>query len=300
MVEAEASKVLFESDRIRARLVDFVVRSVRHEQEHLAVSSVSEWPKELVEYLASKGLRYQDGKRTTSPIRILSADMVLRGIATPAQLGWPERTKKELVMVLRNRSSTGLLDHNKIKSHEHFRGNGWTNLIAARQARAVRDEKQTDKAVALVKEYGEKNGSLTPAKLLAKRRAQDEADLANGMSHRDIDQRNRGLASQQASHIRMKIRAGLAGVRVTQCKEIERMLAEKKNISSDLYRKKEMPDEQLSKGCYDEALKVLPAWLAARKNRLQQDKKEGKSVHGKRANLNKSIGEKAYKKLKEM
>lgn len=82
-------------------------------------------------------------------------------------------------MVLLNRSSTGLLDHNRVKSYKHFRDNGYTNLVAARKARAIRDKKQTDKAVALVKEYGEKNGSLTPAKLLEKRKAQDEADLAN-------------------------------------------------------------------------------------------------------------------------
>jgi hypothetical protein len=78
------------------------------------------------------------------------------------------------------------------------------------------------------------------------------------------------------------------------------MLAEKAgNLSAILYQKLEMPDEKLTKGCYNEALKVLPAWLAAREKRVNQMKKEGKNVHGKNANLAPSIGEKAYKKLKQ-
>lgn len=299
-IEAESQKALFESDQIKARLVEFVIQAVKREQENLVVSSVSEWPKEIVEYLASKGLRYQDGERTTSPIRILSADMVLRGIATPAQLGWPNRTRKELVLVLMNRSSTGLLDNNKTKSHEHFQANGYTNLVAARAARAARDEKQTDKAVDLVQEYEKKHGTLTPPAIVEKRRAKDAADLANGISQEAIDKRNRTHATNQSSHIRMKVRAKLAGVRVNEVKEIELMLSEKEKMSSQLWRQLEMPDEKLSKGCYAEALEVLPAWLDARKKRLEQDKKEGKNIIGKRANLTKSIGEVAYKKLKEI
>lgn len=78
------------------------------------------------------------------------------------------------------------------------------------------------------------------------------------------------------------------------------MFAEQSRIfSTNLWRKLKMPDEKLGKGCYTEALKILPAWSDARKKRLAQQKKEGKSVHGKRANPNNSIGEKAYKKLKE-
>jgi hypothetical protein len=51
------------------------------------MSSVSEWPTDIVKYLASKGVRYEDGTRTTAPVRELSANMILCGIATPTQLG---------------------------------------------------------------------------------------------------------------------------------------------------------------------------------------------------------------------
>jgi hypothetical protein len=51
------------------------------------VSSVSDWPADIVKYLASNGLRYNYGTRTTAPVRVLSADMILCGIATPTQLG---------------------------------------------------------------------------------------------------------------------------------------------------------------------------------------------------------------------
>jgi len=300
-VEAEAKKVLLASDQIKTELIEFVVQSVKSEQEDLVRSSVSEWPEAIVGYLASKGLHYQDGERTTSPIRILSADMVLRGIATPAQLGWPNRTKKELVLVLMNRSSTGLQDSNKRGSQKHFKENGYLNLVAAREARAARDKKQADKAIALVAEYEKKHGTQTPAGVIKKRRAKDAADLAAGMSQEDIDKRNRAHVQQQAAHIRMKIRADLAGVRVNQCKDVELMLAEQsKIINTHLWRKLKMPNEKLSKGCYAEALKVLPAWLDARKKRLEEEKKQGKSVVGKRANLTKSIGEVAYKKLKKI
>jgi hypothetical protein len=111
----------------------------------------------------------------------------LRGIATPAQLQWPKRSKKELLMGFMNRSSTGLLDSNKVKSREHFKANGWTNLIAAREARAARDKEQIAKAIALVDEHEKKHGTLTPAHVIEKRKAKDEADLANGMSQDDID-----------------------------------------------------------------------------------------------------------------
>jgi hypothetical protein len=67
---------------------------------------------------------YEDDTRTTVPIRVLSTNMVLRGIATPAQLQWPKRSKKELPIVLINRSSTSLLDSNKVKSREYFKANG--------------------------------------------------------------------------------------------------------------------------------------------------------------------------------
>jgi hypothetical protein len=111
----------------------------------------------------------------------------LRGIATPAQLQWPKRSKKELLMGFMNRSSTGLLDSNKVKSREHFKANGWTNPIAAREARAARDKEQIAKAIALVDEHEKKHGTLTPAHVIEKRKAKDEADLANGMSQDDID-----------------------------------------------------------------------------------------------------------------
>jgi hypothetical protein len=53
-------------------------------------------------------------------------------------------------MVLMNRLSTGLLDVNKVKSHDYFRANDWSNLVAAREARAVRDKEQTAKAAATI------------------------------------------------------------------------------------------------------------------------------------------------------
>jgi hypothetical protein len=61
-----------------------------------------------------------------------------------------------------------------------------------------------------------------------------------------------------------------------------------------------MPDGELKRGCYDEALEVFPAWLAERERekRKNQLKKAGKDVNGKNANLAQSIGEKAFKKLK--
>jgi hypothetical protein len=300
-VEEESRKALLNSDQMKARLIEFVVRTVKKEQDEVVMSSVTDWPTDIVKYLASKGLYYKDDKRTTAPIRVLSADMVLRGIATPSQLQWPQHSKKELLMILMNRSSTGLLDSNRIKSQEHFKANGFSNLIAARKARAVRDEQQTAKAIALVDDYEKKHGSVTSAATIRKRQQKDAADLANGMPQKEIDERNNLARAQQASHIRMKIRANLAGVKsVTKFKGVERMLAEKAgNLSAILYQKLEMPDEKLTKGCYNEALKVLPAWLAAREERVNQMKKEGKNVHGKNANLAPSIGEKAYKKLKQ-
>jgi hypothetical protein len=51
------------------------------------MSSVSGRPAEIVKYLASNGRRYEDSTRTTAPIRVLSANMILCGIATPTQLG---------------------------------------------------------------------------------------------------------------------------------------------------------------------------------------------------------------------
>jgi hypothetical protein len=50
------------------------------------MSSVSEWPADIIKYLASKGLHYEDGTRTTAPVRVLSADMIVRDIATPTEL----------------------------------------------------------------------------------------------------------------------------------------------------------------------------------------------------------------------
>jgi hypothetical protein len=300
-VEEEAQKALLNSDQMKARLIEFVVQTVEKEQDNLVVSPAKQWPREIIEYLASKGLHYEDGKRTIPPIRILSADMVLRGIATPAQLGWPAYTKKQLVGKLMNRSSTGLLDKNKKGSQEHFKKNGWTNLVAAREARAARDKNQTAKALALVDEYEKNHGVLTSPAIIQKRKEKDAADLANGMSQEKIDKRNEVSRAMAASHIKMKIRADLAGVSVRKCKEVELMLAEKKGImNTALWRKVEMPNEKLKEGCYAEALKVLPAWLDQRQKRLAQMKKEGKNVNGKRANLSKSIGEVAYKKLKEI
>jgi hypothetical protein len=40
--------------------------------------------------------------------------------------------------------------------------------------------------------------------------------------------------------------------------------------------------------------------LAKREKRKNKMKEEGKSVHGKRANLAQSIGEKAYRRLKKI
>jgi hypothetical protein len=51
------------------------------------MSSVSDWPADIVKYLASNGLRYEDGTRTTATVCVLSADVIIRGIATPTQLG---------------------------------------------------------------------------------------------------------------------------------------------------------------------------------------------------------------------
>jgi hypothetical protein len=48
------------------------------------MSSVLRWPAEIVKYLASNGIFHEDSTRTTAPIRMLSADMVLRSIATPS------------------------------------------------------------------------------------------------------------------------------------------------------------------------------------------------------------------------
>lgn len=73
--------------------------------------------------------------------------------------------------------------------------------MAARKARAIRDEKQTDKAVALVTEYETIHGTLTSTYGIQKRRAKDAADLANGISQEVIDKRNRGIMSQQAAHV---------------------------------------------------------------------------------------------------
>jgi hypothetical protein len=95
--------------------------------------------------------------------------MVLRGIATLAQLQWPKSTERGFLMFLMNRLDTGLLDSNKVKSREHFKANGWTNRVAAREARAARDKEQTAKAIALVDEYEKKHGSLTTAATIRKR-----------------------------------------------------------------------------------------------------------------------------------
>jgi hypothetical protein len=213
----------------------------------------------IVKYLASKDLHYEDGKRTTTPIRILSADMVLRGIATQAQLEWPTRTKKELVLVLMNRASTGLLDVNKIKSHDHFRANDWSNLAAAREARAVGDQKRTAASLALMDEYEKKHETLTDPATIRKRKARDEADLAKGMSQENIDARNQAARAQQASHIKKKIRAELAGVPVNKLKSIELMLAEKSGtVNTALWRKLEMPDEKPKKKLLRRSLKEFP------------------------------------------
>jgi hypothetical protein len=59
---------------MKARLIEFVIRTVKKEQKDLVKSSVTDWPTDIVEYLASRGLSYDD-KRTTAPIRVLSADM---------------------------------------------------------------------------------------------------------------------------------------------------------------------------------------------------------------------------------
>lgn len=238
----------------------------------------------IVKYLASKGLHYEDGKRTTTLIRILSADMVLRGIATPAQLEWPTRTKKELVLVIMNRSSTGLLDINKIKSHEHSRANSWSNLVAARDARAVRDQEQTAEALALVDNYEKENGIITDPATIKRRKAKDEADLAKGMSQKDIDARNEPARAQQAVHIRAKIRAGLAGVPVKKLKSVELMLAENSGtVNTALWRKLEMPNEKLEKkSCYDEAcknfrndrLREIIQWNSRRKREIMAMERE--------------------------
>jgi hypothetical protein len=138
---------------------------------------------------------------------------------------------------------------NKIKTHEHFRANNWSNLSAAREARAIGDKKRTAASLALVDEYEKKHRILTDPATIAKRKAKD-ADLAKGMSQKAIDARNETARAQAAAHIKKKLRAEAAGVKVNDLKSVELMLAEEDGIFiTALWRKLKMPDEALTKGC---------------------------------------------------
>jgi hypothetical protein len=60
----------------------FIVNTTLSPRVQSHMSSVSDWPREITDCPESKGLDYKDYERTTSPVRVLSADMRLRNCHT--------------------------------------------------------------------------------------------------------------------------------------------------------------------------------------------------------------------------